>query len=122
MIEIDKSAEADANAALIKLKQKELQADKLARKQFKGLFDKKPGEISELGNKSESQDPDDKSSSGESANRDSGTSLGSESLSSETEKLGLLGHEEEMVGLLGRIWPVGRRIFRALGLNKCTIL
>ncbi|KAF3525361.1 hypothetical protein F2Q69_00048996 [Brassica cretica] len=49
MIKVDKSSEADAAAALLKLKQKEQEAESKARKQFKGLFDKKPGEITEAG-------------------------------------------------------------------------
>ncbi|CAN6930004.1 unnamed protein product [Brassica oleracea var. botrytis] len=49
MIKVDKSSEADASAALLKLKQKEQEAESKARKQFKGLFDKKPGEITEAG-------------------------------------------------------------------------
>ncbi|KFK34648.1 hypothetical protein AALP_AA5G173000 [Arabis alpina] len=49
MIKVDKSSEADAKAALLKLKQKEQEAESKARKQFKGLFDKRPGEITEVG-------------------------------------------------------------------------
>ncbi|CAN8254607.1 unnamed protein product [Cochlearia groenlandica] len=49
MIKVDKSSEADATAALLKLKQKEQEAESKARKQFKGLFDKRPGEITEVG-------------------------------------------------------------------------
>ncbi|KAF5193827.1 Peptidyl-prolyl cis-trans isomerase pasticcino1 [Thalictrum thalictroides] len=49
MITVDKSSEPDATAALIKLKQKEQEVEKKAKKQFKGLFDKKPGEIAEVG-------------------------------------------------------------------------
>ncbi|XP_020204784.1 LOW QUALITY PROTEIN: peptidyl-prolyl cis-trans isomerase PASTICCINO1-like [Cajanus cajan] len=47
MMKVDKSTESDATAALQKLKQKEQEVEKKARKQFKGLFDKKPGEIAE---------------------------------------------------------------------------
>ncbi|KAM1489868.1 hypothetical protein ACFXTO_033070 [Malus domestica] len=49
MIKLDKSTEADATAALQKVKQKEQEVEKKVRKQFKGLFDKKPGEIAEAG-------------------------------------------------------------------------
>ncbi|XP_019463927.1 PREDICTED: peptidyl-prolyl cis-trans isomerase PASTICCINO1 isoform X2 [Lupinus angustifolius] len=48
MIKVDKSTESDATAALSKLKQKEQEVKMKARKQFKGLFDKKPGEIAEV--------------------------------------------------------------------------
>ncbi|XP_028235616.1 peptidyl-prolyl cis-trans isomerase PASTICCINO1-like isoform X2 [Glycine soja] len=47
MMKVDTSTESDATAALQKLKQKEQDVEKKARKQFKGLFDKKPGEIAE---------------------------------------------------------------------------
>lgn len=47
MIAIDNTTAADANAALQKLKKKEQEAELKAKKQFKGLFDKKPGELSE---------------------------------------------------------------------------
>ncbi|CAM6085286.1 unnamed protein product [Calypogeia fissa] len=47
MIVLDKSSESDANAALVKLKKKEQEAALQARKQFKGLFDKKPGLLSQ---------------------------------------------------------------------------
>ncbi|KAJ1381590.1 Tetratricopeptide-like helical domain superfamily [Sesbania bispinosa] len=47
MMKVDKSTETDATAALLKLRQKEQEVEKKARKQFKGLFDKKPGEIAE---------------------------------------------------------------------------
>lgn len=50
MITVDKSSEPNAKAALLKLKQKEQEIERRARKQFKGLFDKKPGEIAEVGN------------------------------------------------------------------------
>lgn len=79
MMSIDKSSERNARAALLKLKQKEQVCSKQihlvsfldgvknimcmllstqyiqevqmkARKQFKGLFDRKPGEIAEAGN------------------------------------------------------------------------
>ncbi|KAK9920526.1 hypothetical protein M0R45_029081 [Rubus argutus] len=49
MIQIDKSTEPDATAALVRVKQQEQEIEKKQRKQFKGLFDKKPGEISEVG-------------------------------------------------------------------------
>ncbi|KAM1648521.1 hypothetical protein FF1_009789 [Malus domestica] len=49
MIKLDKSTEPDATAALLKVKQKEQEVEKKVRKQFKGLFDKKPGEIAEVG-------------------------------------------------------------------------
>ncbi|XP_024532699.1 peptidyl-prolyl cis-trans isomerase PASTICCINO1 [Selaginella moellendorffii] len=46
MASTDKSSEADAKAALSTLKRKEQEANARVRKQFQGLFDKKPGELS----------------------------------------------------------------------------
>ncbi|MCO5576182.1 hypothetical protein L7F22_029990 [Adiantum nelumboides] len=46
MLTIDKAVEADVKAALAKLRKKQQEAEVNARKQFKGLFDKKPGELS----------------------------------------------------------------------------
>ncbi|XVE76463.1 hypothetical protein DITRI_Ditri12bG0175100 [Diplodiscus trichospermus] len=48
MIKVDKSSERDATAALAKLKKQEQEVERKTRKQFKGLFDKKPGEIAEV--------------------------------------------------------------------------
>ncbi|KAK3151705.1 hypothetical protein QOZ80_3AG0249440 [Eleusine coracana subsp. coracana] len=118
MKSIDKSAEPDAAAALLKLKQKEQETEKKARKQFKGLFDKKPGEISEVGVESEEgKNVDDTNGSGAitSADMDVGAK---DSLRGETKH----AFEEERPGLLGRLWPSGRRIFSSLGMNRCTIL
>lgn len=112
MISIDKSSEPDAAAALLKLKQKEQEVEKEVRKQFKGLFDKKPGEISEVGTESGG------GQGGVSANRESVSSEKEQ----EAEKIGLLGHKEEnKPGMLGRVLPSGRKIFTALGLNKCGL-
>nr|CAB3495833.1 unnamed protein product [Digitaria exilis] len=118
MITVDKSSEPDATASLLKLKQKEQEAEKKARKQFKGLFDKKPGEISEVGVESDGgkdSGNDKRSGEGTNADREADTK-GSPSGDSE------YAFEEERPGLLGRLWPSGRRIFSSLGLNRCTIL
>ncbi|XP_074310892.1 peptidyl-prolyl cis-trans isomerase PASTICCINO1 [Silene latifolia] len=48
MMKVDKSSEADAKAALQKLKQREQEAARKAKQQFKGLFDKRPGEIADV--------------------------------------------------------------------------
>ncbi|BBN20032.1 FK506-binding protein 4/5 [Marchantia polymorpha subsp. ruderalis] len=47
MMKIDKSSEPDALSALSRLRKAEQEAVEKARKQFKGLFDKKPGALSE---------------------------------------------------------------------------
>lgn len=114
MKSLDKSAEAEATAALLKLKQKEQETEKKARKQFKGLFDKKPGEISEV-DVGKSTDDAKGSEETTSADRDAGAK---DSSRGETEH----ALEEERPGLLGRLWPSARRIFSSLGMNRCTIL
>ncbi|ONL98380.1 Peptidyl-prolyl cis-trans isomerase PASTICCINO1 [Zea mays] len=118
MITVDKSSEPDATAALLKLKQKEQEAEKKARKQFKGLFDKKPGEISEVGVESEGgKDAGDARGSGEATSADRGANT-MDSPTRESE----YAFEEERPGLLGRLWPSARRIFSSVGINRCTIL
>lgn len=117
MISMDKSSEPDANAALQKLKQLELETERKAKKQFRGLFDKKPGEISEAGNNNkdnevlDAQKQDGNSPNpGERQESRAGSVDAGESV------------EPEKLGFLSRIWPPGRRIFAALGLNRCSIL
>lgn len=81
-----------------------------ARKQFKGLFDKKPGEIAEVADNDGGEIADEKD---ESDNQDD-----------------LVGHEENVgqdtaqvpVGLMSRLLPKARRFIANLGLNRCTIL
>ena len=143
MITVDKSSEPDATAALLKLKQKEQvcnrttlsqtvkaleltsngqyvnqEAEKKARKQFKGLFDKKPGEISEVGVESEGG-----KDAGGARGSDDATSAdrGANTMDSPTREPEY-AFEEERPGLLGRLWPSARRIFSSLGMNRCTIL
>ncbi|XP_020592878.1 peptidyl-prolyl cis-trans isomerase PASTICCINO1 [Phalaenopsis equestris] len=117
MISMEKSSESDANAALQKLKQLELEAERKARKQFKGLFDKKPGEISGAVNIStdnegiETQNSDGKLADPEDSQE------GRESSVAAGEPV-----EPEKLGFLTRLWPSGRRIFGSLGLNRCSIL
>ncbi|XP_074589894.1 peptidyl-prolyl cis-trans isomerase PASTICCINO1-like isoform X2 [Curcuma longa] len=119
MMKVDKTAEPDATAALLKLKQKEQETEKKARKQFKGLFDKKPGEISEVGS-----DVKDGSTPDDSKPETQNTMLEKEPGDKDhidgnaAESM----YEPDRTGLLGRLWPSGRRIFAALGLNKCSIL
>lgn len=89
--------------------------EKKARKQFKGLFDKKPGEISEVGdgdreerNSGEIQENSDKLEQ----NEDDKSSEFSDDSTTD-------GQPRDW---LSRFWPVGGRIFSALGLNRCSIL
>lgn len=118
MISVDKSSEPDATAALLKLKQTEQETEKKARKQFKGLFDKKPGEISEVGSESDvAKDAGDAGASGGATGTDREATT-KDSPSGEAE----YAFEEERPGLLGRLWPSARRIFSSLGMNRCTVL
>ncbi|XP_058109380.1 peptidyl-prolyl cis-trans isomerase PASTICCINO1 [Magnolia sinica] len=109
MIEVDKSSEPDATAALMKLRQKEQEVEKKAKKQFKGLFDKKPGEIADVGH-------------------DSMVEPNPETENHEAEEVDQNENEPERVreaapmGLFARLWPTGRRFFTALGLERCSIL
>ncbi|KAL1370973.1 hypothetical protein HN51_001192 [Arachis hypogaea] len=113
MMKVDKSAEPDATAALSKLKQKEQEVERKARKQFKGLFDKKPGEISgvkadEDGNPSTSENQD----SEEHSDAD-GTNL------EDSHEAAPDARPRSWISLF---WPTGKRIFESLGLQRCTIL
>ncbi|XP_050234187.1 peptidyl-prolyl cis-trans isomerase PASTICCINO1 [Mercurialis annua] len=116
MVKMDKSSESDAMAALQKLKQKEQEVERRVRKQFKGLFDKKPGEIAEAG----TQDVEEKSSgetTSDNTKDDHGDSDG-------IEEEALL--EDAGNAPRGRwfssVWPTGRRLFSAVGFQRCTIL
>ncbi|PNX71350.1 peptidyl-prolyl cis-trans isomerase pasticcino1-like protein [Trifolium pratense] len=116
MIKVDKSTESDATAALLKLKQKEQEVEKKARKQFKGLFDKKPGEIAEVkANEDEGQVTSESQKDG-AVQGDSSDETNSED-----------SHEDAPLiadrrGWFSYFWPTGSRIFSSLGLQRCTIL
>ncbi|PIN05117.1 FKBP-type peptidyl-prolyl cis-trans isomerase [Handroanthus impetiginosus] len=111
MMTIDKSSEATAKAALLKLKKEEQEIHRRARQQFKGLFDKKPGEIAEAGvSDLQEQVP------GESHNVDDRNVA-----DGEKERL-LEATAPPRASLWSRIWPSGRRLFSSLGLDRCTIL
>uniref|UniRef100_A0A2P2M4G7 peptidylprolyl isomerase n=1 Tax=Rhizophora mucronata TaxID=61149 RepID=A0A2P2M4G7_RHIMU len=113
MMKVDKSSEPDAKAALLKLKQKKLEVEKKARKQFQGLFDKKPGEIAEAGTEDGEEE---QSSSEKQTDGDQEDSGGAEDTIVEDEV------NAPRMGLFSRLWPTGRRLFSALGLQRCTIL
>ncbi|KAJ8753849.1 hypothetical protein K2173_000103 [Erythroxylum novogranatense] len=111
MMKVDKSSEAEAKAALAKLKQNKLKVEKRTRRQFQGLFDKKPGEIAEAGveekeeqNTVESTDNHDREDGGE-----------EDALLEDPAN-------PARVGLFSRLWPTGKRLLSALGLQRCTIL
>nr|KAJ0192740.1 hypothetical protein LSAT_V11C800421390 [Lactuca sativa] len=109
MMSIDKSSEVNAKAALLKLKQTEQEVEKKARKQFKGLFDKKPGEISEVGVIENKNDDDD----------------AHEPLISEQDED--IDAPEEVpaparMGSFSRLFTRGMNLFKSLGVNRCSIL
>ena len=89
------------------------EVEKKARKQFKGLFDKKPGEIAVAG----SEDKED-NDTGENPNNfdkeDSDADNSEESREAEADA--------DQMGWFSRIWPTGGRLFSALGLQRCSIL
>ncbi|KAI3910440.1 hypothetical protein MKX01_034834 [Papaver californicum] len=117
MITIDKSSESDATAALKKLKQKEQEVEMKAKKQFKGLFDKKPGEIADAGTglgKDEKAKNDENFECGNNAAQDQEKEVKEEEEEEEAP--------QPQRGLFSRIWPVGSRVFSALGLQRCSIL
>ncbi|CAN6471532.1 unnamed protein product [Victoria cruziana] len=110
MIKVDKTSEPDATSGLSKLRQKEKEIANTEKKQFKGLFDKRPGEIAEVGNDSIEDDKILETENTETANTQSET----EGASSE--------REAAPEGLFASYWYVGRRIATSLGLGRCSIL
>lgn len=89
--------------------------EKKARKQFKGLFDKKPGEISEAGD----GDRDDPNPGEIKENSDKLEQNDDDKSSEFSDDSTIDDHPRDW---LSRFWPAGRRIFAALGLNRCSIL
>ncbi|PWA83435.1 FKBP-type peptidyl-prolyl cis-trans isomerase family protein [Artemisia annua] len=112
MMTIDKSSEANAKAALLKLKQTEQEVEKKARKQFKGLFDKKPGEISEVG-------LDDKISEN---NNDAQEPLVSSQEEKDIDEDAPPGPPPARMGSFSRLLTGGMNLFKSLGVNRCSIL
>ncbi|KAI4331686.1 hypothetical protein MLD38_029846 [Melastoma candidum] len=112
MMKYDKSSEPDASAAILKLKQKEREVERKARKQFKGLFDKKPGEISDAGSEltNEGADAVDKKKAADQKEDDDSESPPEDNDAS------------PRASWFSRLWPTGRRLFTALGVNRCSIL
>ena len=91
----------------------EQDVEKKARRQFKGLFDKKPGEIADAG----TDDRGEEQSTGE--NQKNGDQ--EDSNGTDTEDVEDVA-DEPREGLFSRLWPSGRRLFSALGLQRCAIL
>eukprot|EP00249_Psilotum_nudum_P006071 c19439_g1_i3 orf=498-2318(+) len=109
MITVDKATEPDANAALMKLKRKEQEAEAKARKQFKGLFDKKPGELSNLEDRGMEKAPADATE--EPLLRD----CPDQSNDNISSKKGSLGH-------MSKIMYLWKRLQRTSISQRCAIL
>lgn len=114
MMKVDKSTESDATAALQKLKQKEQEVEKKARKQFKGLFDKKPGEIAEVKADEDGDQITSESKKDDEVHGDSDETNSVDSCEAPPEA--------PRTGWFSLFWPSGRSFFESLGLNRCTIL
>lgn len=114
MMSVDKSSEPNAKAALLKLKQKEQEIERKERKQFKGLFDKRPGEIAEVGEIDKEEDE----VSGE--NHETGDQ---KDLDEDNEEDHVAADPPlPQRSFFSNFWPAGRRLFRALGVERCSIL
>ncbi|GAV65465.1 FKBP_C domain-containing protein/TPR_1 domain-containing protein/TPR_11 domain-containing protein [Cephalotus follicularis] len=114
MTKIDKSSEPDATAALLKLKQKEQEVKKKAQKQFKGLFDKKPGEIADVGSENRDQIINENENERSIGENDADEDV--------AEDFHDAANDAPRMGLLYRLWPTGARLFSAIGLQRCSIL
>ncbi|XP_058734575.1 peptidyl-prolyl cis-trans isomerase PASTICCINO1-like [Vicia villosa] len=116
MMKVDKSTASDASAALIKLKQKEQEVENKARKQFKGLFDKKPGEIAEVNANEDGDHQVTRESQKDGEVREDA----SDGTNSEDSHEAVPDVDQR--GWFSHFWPTGSRIFSSLGLQRCTIL
>ncbi|KAJ0027515.1 hypothetical protein Pint_35291 [Pistacia integerrima] len=114
MMKVDKSSEPDATAALSKLKKTMQELESKAKKQFKGLFDKNPGEIADAGTENDDEDE----AAGENEKDDSKE----DSDGDETREFPEPAAEAPRMGWFYRFWPTSGRLFSALGLQRCTIL
>ncbi|PSS32648.1 Peptidyl-prolyl cis-trans isomerase [Actinidia chinensis var. chinensis] len=118
MMSADKSAESNATTALLKLKQREQEVEKKARKQFKGLFDKKPGEIAEVG----TVDRDLDQVSGENPEKGSENDPDGDNEEQHREAAAAAAAAPPRMSFFSLLWPTGKRLFRALGVDRCSIL
>ena len=87
------------------------EVERKARSQFKGLFDKKPGDIAEAG----VDDRGDKRLGENQKNDDKEDSDGDKEFQEAEDA-------PPPMGFLSHLWPTGRRFFTALGLDRCSIL
>lgn len=92
----------------------EQEVESKARKQFKGLFDKKPGQISEVGIENQGED--------QAAGKNENDGSEQESDGVEAQEFHEAAAEAPRKGWFYRFWPTSGRLFSALGLDRCTIL
>lgn len=118
MITFDKSSEPDATAALLKLKQKEQEVERKARKQFKGLFDKKPGEIADAA----IEGKEEHDGIVEAPTGDGKVEPGADNAREMPESEDESEDASPRTSWFSHFWPTGRRLFTALGLERCSIL
>lgn len=75
------------------------------------MFDKKPGEISDVGTENKGDDQ----ASGEDGTKEDANE-------DDSEEFHEAAAEAPRMGWLYNLWPTGGRFFSAVGLQKCTIL
>lgn len=90
MMKFDKSFEPDAKAALQKLKQREQEVARKAKKQFQGLFDKRPGEIADISTDRVEQNTNGKTFENSDHEDDSSTAKAEEIKVAPKRRLGLI--------------------------------
>lgn len=90
------------------------EVERKARRQFKGLFDKSPGEIAHAGGE------DDQSDRALDKAQKEDEPVDSESDKSEESHEGVTEAPRE--GWFSALWPTQSRLFSAIGLQKCNIL
>jgi hypothetical protein len=88
------------------------EVERKARKQFKGLFDKKPGEIADV------REAEEDHNTGE--NQNNVDKDGSDTESSEESHEAAVDAGRR--GWFSLFWPTGRGLFSGLGLQRCSIL
>ncbi|KAI5078705.1 hypothetical protein GOP47_0006376 [Adiantum capillus-veneris] len=107
MLTIDNAVEADVKAALAKLRKKQQEAEVNARKQFKGLFDKKPGELSKV---------DEEETKEQVVTGESSRELNADATTDGSSK------NKEKVEQTSSSWLSWRYWLRGFPTTKCTIL
>ena len=87
------------------------ETERKVRRQFKGLFDKNPGEIAGAGAEDE-----------QTVAKDLKDAEKVDSDSDKSEESHEAVDDARREGWFSAVWPGGRRLFTALGLQRCNIL